>query len=96
MLKTTSIIPRSFEIDQVYRARQNVALTAYFATSNEMAFRMTWIPSSFPYQGSLVMDQPSMKSLFNAGLDLAESGLAWKSAGDVAAELGEQKVAAKP
>jgi hypothetical protein len=96
VLKTTSIIPRSFEIDQVYRARQNVALTAYFATSNEMAFRMTWIPSSFPYQGSLVMDQPSMKSLFNAGLDLAESGQAWNSADDVAAELGEQKVAAKP
>ena len=96
VLKTTSIIPRSFEIDQVYRARQNVALTAYFATSNEMAFRMTWIPSSFPYQGSLVMDQPSMKSLFNAGLDLAESGQAWKGADDVAAELGEQKVAAKP
>jgi len=96
VLKTTSIIPRSFEIDQIYRSRQNIALTAYFATRNEMALRLTWIPPGFPYQGSLVMDQPSMQSLFNLGLGLAESGQAWKSADDVATELGEGEAPSKP
>ena len=95
-LKTTSIIPRSFEIDQVYRARQNMALTAYFATRNEMELRLTWIPPGFPYQGSLVMDQPSMQSLFDEGLGLAMRGQAWKSANALAAELGEVPIAAMP
>lgn len=93
-LKTTSIIPRSFEIDQVYRARQNMALTAYFATRNQMALRLTWIPPSYPYQGSLVMDQPSMKALFDTGFSLAASGQAWKSADDLAAQLGQKEVPA--
>ena len=92
ILKTTSIIPRSFEIDQVYRARQNIALTSYFSSSNEMTFRLTWIPTSYPYQGALVMDQPSMQSLFNAGVSLAESGRLWQSAEDLAIELGRNEV----
>jgi predicted patatin/cPLA2 family phospholipase len=95
-LKTTSIIPRSFEIDQVYRARQNIALTAYFATRNEMVLCLTWIPPSYPYQGSLVMDQPAMKSLFKAGFGLARSGEAWKNADELAAELGRRDVSARP
>lgn len=95
-LKTTSIIPRSFEIDQVYRARQNIALTAYFATRNEMALHLTWIPPSYPYQGSLEMGQATMQSLFDAGLSLAASGQAWQSADDLAAELGRAEVAAVP
>jgi hypothetical protein len=95
-LKTTSIIPRSFEIDQVYRARQNIALTAYFATRNEMALHLTWIPPSYPYQGSLEMDQNTMKSLFDAGLSLVASGQAWKTADELAAELGREQIAATP
>lgn len=95
-LKTTSIIPRSFEIDQVYRARQNMALTAYFATRNQMLLHLTWIPPSFPYQGSLAMDQLSMKSLFSEGYDLAMRGQAWKSADGLAAELGENNIEQDP
>ena len=88
VLKTTSIIPRSFQIDHVHRSRQNIALTANFATKHNMAFRLTWIPTAYRFQGSLVMDQPTMQSLFDAGVSLASSGRAWQSTDDLVAELG--------
>jgi Patatin-like phospholipase len=95
-LKTTSLVVRSFEIDQVFRARQNIALTIDFAKRNEVNFRFTRLPPSFPYQGSLKMDQQSMKSLFDEGLGLATTGRAWLNSNDLISEMGRQEALTRP
>jgi hypothetical protein len=95
-LKTTSLVVRSFEIDQIFRARQNIALTIDFARRNEVNFRFTRLPPSFPYQGALKMDQESMRSLFAEGLGLATTGKAWLNSNDLILEMGRQEALARP
>lgn len=95
-LKTTSLIVRSFEIDQVFRARQNIALTIDFAKRNEVNFRFTRLPPSFPYQGALKMDQQNMRSLFAEGLGLATTGKTWLNSNDLILEMGRQEALARP
>lgn len=95
-LKTTSLVVRSFEIDQVFRARQNIALTIDFAKRNELNFAFTRLPSSFPYEGGLKMDRQTMRALFDQGLALATTRKAWLNSNDLILELGRREAAALP
>jgi hypothetical protein len=82
---------RSFEIDQVFRARQNIALTIDFAKRNGLTFAFTRLPSSFPYEGGLKMDRQTMQALFDQGLALSTTRKAWLNSTDLILELGQRE-----
>lgn len=90
-LKTTSLVVRSFEIDQVFRARQNIALKIDFAKRNGLTFAFTRLPSSFPYEGGLKMDRQTMRALFDQGLALSTTRKAWLNSTDLILELGRRE-----
>lgn len=85
--RTTSIVARSFEIDQIFKTRQSIALTAEIAARNDFKFRFTRIPADFPYQGSLNMERAPMQALFDKGVSLARTGRLWLGTDDLVLEL---------
>ena len=86
-LNTLPIVARSFEANQMYQARAEIALTGEFAKRNHLSFQFARIPAEYAFKGPLDFDAREMRALFDYGRAQAESGHLWTTPENFATEL---------
>jgi predicted acylesterase/phospholipase RssA len=72
-----AVLRKSFSAGLTHSLRSSLELTAAFAQRNGMDFHLSYIPMSYPYQGSLSLKFPAMHALFDYGARCAETGRLW-------------------
>ena len=71
------IAARSFSAAMNHLARVALLQTEAFAARNSMTFAFTAIPDSVVFGGSLALDEPDMKAMFEYGMRCGEHGEVW-------------------
>ncbi|MGE3143829.1 MAG: patatin-like phospholipase family protein [Hyphomonadaceae bacterium] len=87
-LNTLPIVARSFETNQMYQARAEIALTGEFAQRNHLSFQFTRIPIEYAFKGPLDFDHDTMRALFDFGMAQAQSGALWTTPANFVSQLG--------
>ncbi len=92
-VNTVPIVIRSFATVGTHMARTALIQSEAFARRNQMQFRFTSIPSSYPYAGALEFDHAEKRALFDLGARCAAEGRIWVSIEQVRAELASPQLA---
>lgn len=88
-LNTVPIVSRSFETNQMFQARSQLALTAEFAQRNRLNLKFTRISRDYPYLGPLEFEHDAMQALFDYGKKQAADGHLWSTPEDFVEQLSE-------
>lgn len=88
------VLSRSLSTALTHSSRKALAMAAFFAERHGMPLRFSYIPVTFPYQGSLDFKPSSMRALFEYGARCAEAGVLWTTAAQ--AIENEQRIATSP
>ena len=65
---------RSFSAALMHASRRALVLAAVFARHFGMRFRFSYLPMTYPFEGSLDFHYANMHRLFNYGMRCAEAG----------------------
>ena len=74
-----AVISRSFSAALMHASRRALVLAAVFARHFGMRFRFTYLPMTYPFEGSLDFKYENMHRLFEYGEHCAESGQIWST-----------------
>jgi predicted acylesterase/phospholipase RssA len=75
--KPLTVLSRSFSASLTGGSRRTLALNYTLAHLHGMQFHFSYIPMTYPYQGSLDFKPPAMQALFDYGMRCAEQGRLW-------------------
>lgn len=84
--RPAAVLSRSFAAAMMSASRRAVVVTADFARSYGMRFRLTYIPMKYDYRGPLDFSYANMHALFQFGAHCAETGRLWSTLGNAVAE----------
>ncbi|MET0182459.1 MAG: patatin-like phospholipase family protein [Caulobacterales bacterium] len=88
-LNTVPIVSRSFETNQMFQARAQLALTTEFAQRNHLDLKFARISRDYPYLGPLEFEHVAMRELFDFGRRQAVEGHLWSTPEDFVEQLSE-------
>lgn len=80
---TIPVVKRSISAALQSSSRLAIEVASAVSRQNGMAFRLTAIPSGFPYHGPLEASPATMRSLFEFGADCAADDALWGSSLEV-------------
>ena len=72
-----AVLSRSFSAALMHASRRALVLAAVFARHFGMRFRFSYLPMTYPFEGSLDFHYANMHRLFNYGMRCAEAGRIW-------------------
>jgi len=75
--RTLSVISRGISASLMHGSRRTVELAAEFAERHGMGLEFSYIPTTYPYRGSLAFDSDELQRLFDFAAKCAESGELW-------------------
>ena len=93
-IRPVPVLSRSLSAALTHSSRKALALTAVIAERHGMPLRFSYIPVTYPYQGSLDFKPSSMRALFEYGVGCAEAGVLWTTIGQAIEK--EQRIATSP
>ncbi|MGC8517078.1 MAG: patatin-like phospholipase family protein [Steroidobacteraceae bacterium] len=72
-----AVLSRSFSAALMHASRRALVISAVFARHFGMHFRFTYLPMTYPFDGSLDFKYQNMHRLFQYGESCAQAGLIW-------------------
>ena len=78
-LRTVAVLARGLSAGLMHLSRRTVDLTADFAQRFGMDFKFTFIPTSYPYRGSLDFEPAVTRALYDYAAHCAEADELWST-----------------
>ena len=88
-----AVISRGFAASSMHGSRRTIELGSEFARRHRMDLQFSYIPTTYPYRGSLDFETDELRRLFEFGMRCGETGQLWTRL-EAAVEEGRKTLAA--